>query len=103
MNLTNPHPNDGKISVAVLGATGSVGQRYVQILAGHPWFRLAEVVASERSAGRPYCEATEWRLGSAMPQYARRLPVRNSDASLESPVVFSALPGEIAGEIEQQM
>jgi aspartate-semialdehyde dehydrogenase len=87
----------------VLGATGSVGQRFVQLLADHPWFRLAEVVASDRSAGRRYAEATEWRLSANMPESARELVVKDYDAALDSPVVFSALPGEIAGEIEQRM
>jgi len=92
-----------KIPVAVLGATGSVGQRFVQLLAGHPWFRLAEVVASDRSVGRPYSEATDWRLSAEMPEDARALCVKDYDAALESPVVFSALPGDIAAEIEQRM
>jgi aspartate-semialdehyde dehydrogenase len=94
---------EARIPVAVLGATGSVGQRFVQLLARHPWFRLAEVVASDRSAGRPYREATDWRLSADMPADARDLTVKEYDAALESPVVFSALPGEIAGEIEQRM
>lgn len=94
---------DARIPVAVLGATGSVGQRFVQLLAGHPWFRLAEVVASDRSIGRPYCHAAEWRLSASMPEDAAELVVKDYDAALESPVVFSALPGEIAGEIEQRM
>src|SRR3954454_14240164 len=103
MNVISAQPKDDKISVAVLGATGSVGQRFVQLLAGHPWFRLAEVVASDRSAGRSYSEAAEWRLSSSVPQGAGDLVVKDYDAALESPVVFSALPGEIAGEIEQRM
>jgi aspartate-semialdehyde dehydrogenase len=94
---------ESRIPVAVLGATGSVGQRFVQLLAGHPWFRLAEVVASDRSVGRPYCQAAEWRLSASMPADAAELVVKDYDAALESPVVFSALPGEIAGEIEQRM
>ena len=94
---------NGKIPVAVLGATGSVGQRFVQLLAGHPWFQLAEVVASERSTGRPYCEAADWRLSAEIPVGARELLVKDYDADLDSPVVFSALPGEVAGEIEQRM
>ena len=102
MNVTNSSRN-GKIPVAVLGATGSVGQRFVQLLAGHPWFELAEVVASDRSTGRSYCEATEWRLSADMPESAHRLVVKDYDSTLDSPVVFSALPGEVAGEIEQRM
>ena len=52
------HPE--RIPVAVLGATGSVGQRFVELLADHPWFELAAVAASDRSAGRPYREAARW-------------------------------------------
>ena len=86
-----------------LGATGSVGQRFVQLLAAHPWFRVAELVASERSAGKRYREATDWRLDAVMPEIAADLRVKDYDDELESPVVFSALPGEVAGEIEQRL
>ena len=75
--------NDVRIPVAVLGATGSVGQRFVQLLAGHPWFRLAEVVASDRSAGQPYCQAAEWRLSSNLPDGAGDLVVKDYGAELE--------------------
>lgn len=92
-----------RIPVAVLGATGSVGQRFVRLLECHPWFRVAELVASERSAGRPYREATEWRLDADVPASAADLAVQGYDAPLASPVVFSALPGEVAGEIEQRL
>ncbi|MCA9879919.1 MAG: aspartate-semialdehyde dehydrogenase [Thermomicrobiales bacterium] len=92
-----------RIPVAVLGATGSVGQRFVQLLADHPWFELAEVVASDRSAGQKYAEATDWRLSADMPVSAQDLEVRDYSSELHSPVVFSALPGEVAEEIEQRM
>jgi len=95
--------SEARIPVAVLGATGSVGQRFVQLLDGHPWFQVAEVVASERSAGKCYRDASEWRLGGMVPHDAADLTVRDYDDALESPVVFSALPGEVAGEIEQRM
>lgn len=95
--------SSNRIPVAVLGATGSVGQRFVQLLADHPWFELAEVVASDRSAGQKYAEATDWRLGADMPQAAGGLEVKDYSADLTSPVVFSALPGEVAEEIEQRM
>jgi aspartate-semialdehyde dehydrogenase len=97
------NPGDERIPVAVLGATGSVGQRFVQLLANHPWFRVAELVASDRSAGRAYAEATAWRLDGEMPSDAAALTVRDYADSLDSPVVFSALPGEVAEEIEQRM
>jgi aspartate-semialdehyde dehydrogenase len=95
--------SDGRIPVAVLGATGNVGQRFVQLLANHPWFHVAEVIASERSAGKPYCEAADWRLGPRMPADTARLTILDYDAPLRSPVVFSGLPGEVAGEIEQRL
>ncbi|MFN8664676.1 MAG: hypothetical protein U0075_22550 [Thermomicrobiales bacterium] len=95
--------SSNRIPVAVLGATGSVGQRFVQLLADHPWFELAEVVASDRSAGQKYAEATDWRLSADMPQAAGGLEVKDYSADLTSPVVFSALPGEVAEEIEQRM
>jgi aspartate-semialdehyde dehydrogenase len=92
-----------RIPVAVLGATGSVGQRFVQLLADHPWFRVAEVVASERSVGKRYRDATEWRLDALMPEEAANLVVRDYGDDLASPIAFSALPGEVAGEIEQRL
>jgi aspartate-semialdehyde dehydrogenase len=94
---------DNRIPVAVLGATGSVGQRFIQLLEHHPWFRVAEVVASDRSAGKRYREAGDWRLSTQVPATAADLVVRDYDDELLSPVVFSALPGEVAGEIEQRM
>lgn len=94
---------DERIPVAILGATGSVGQRFVQLLAAHPWFRPAELVASERSAGKRYRDATDWRLDAFMPDVVADQTVRGYDAALESPVVFSALPAEVAGEIEQRL
>ena len=96
-------PRDERIPVAVLGATGSVGQRFVQLLAGHPWFRVAELVASDRSTGKRYREATDWRLDATMPEAAADLVVQDYGAALASPIAFSALPGEVAGEIEQRL
>ena len=94
---------DQRIPCAVLGATGNVGQRFVQLLDRHPWFRPAELVASERSAGRAYRDAADWRVDPEMPDSVRDLTVQSYDDNLDSPVVFSALPGEVAGEIEQRM
>ena len=94
---------DKRIPVAVLGATGSVGQRFVQLLEHHPWFRVAELVASERSVGKPYREATDWRLDAFMPECASNLIVRDYADHISSPVAFSALPGEVAAEIEQRL
>lgn len=93
-----------RIPVAVLGATGMVGQRFIELLQGHPWFELVGLGASERYGGRPYAEVTRWRLpGSEMPAAAGRLPVVTSNpVSLPGvKIVFSALPAEVAGEIEE--
>jgi aspartate-semialdehyde dehydrogenase len=95
--------SDTRIPVVVLGATGSVGQRFIQLLDAHPWFRVAELVASERSVGKCYREATDWRLNAFMPEDASRLRIKDYGDQIESPIAFSALPGEIAGEIEQRL
>lgn len=92
-----------RIDVAVLGATGSVGQRFVQLLEGHPWFRVAELVGSERSAGKRYGEVCDWRLSDAPPREAAEMRVQHYEEPVRSPVVFSALPGGIAGEVEASL
>jgi aspartate-semialdehyde dehydrogenase len=89
-----------RIPVAILGATGAVGQTFIRLLDQHPWFRVAEVAASERSAGRSYAEATRWIEG-AMPADVAGLVVQPCDpAQLTSRVVFSALDSAAAGELE---
>lgn len=89
-----------RIPVAVLGATGAVGQTFVRLLEHHPWFRLVEVAASERSAGRRYHDATHWILGD-MPGGAGALQVLPCHPSaLSAPIIFSALDAGVAGEIE---
>ena len=92
-----------RIPVAVLGATGMVGQRFIELLQEHPWFELVALGASDRHGGRPYGESTTWRLsGSDMPASVAALPVVacQPEAMPGVKIVFSALPGEIAGEIE---
>jgi aspartate-semialdehyde dehydrogenase len=91
---------DNKLNVAILGATGAVGQRFIQLLEHHPWFRVAEVVASERSAGKTYAEAANWVVDSVPPQHVGDLIVKPLGSAIESKLVFSALPKEAAVEIE---
>src|SRR6195256_426599 len=102
--LTDEAPARGarteRLPVAVLGATGSVGQRFVQLLESHPWFRLHEVVASERSAGRSYADAADWRLDTLLPTSASALEVKPLGAALESRLIFSGLDSSVAGEAE---
>lgn len=92
-----------RIPVAVLGATGMVGQRFIELLQEHPWFELVALAASEQHGGRSYAEVTRWRLpGSEMPASAAALPVVTCrpKALPAVKIVFSALPAEVAGEIE---
>ena len=71
-----------KIPVAVLGATGSVGQRFVSLLADHPWFELAVVAASKRSAGKTYADAAPWVQSTPLARRAAGLVVRSTDPGL---------------------
>jgi aspartate-semialdehyde dehydrogenase len=89
-----------RIPVAVLGATGAVGQRLVSLLDGHPLFVVAEVAASERSAGKRYGQATRWILPGDMPAAVRDLVVVPVEAELSSPVALSALDAAVADTVE---
>ena len=89
-----------RIPVAVLGATGAVGQRFVQLLQRHPWFELAAVAASDRSAGRRYADACNWVVPGDPPAAVGEMVVRALEPDLPARIVFSALPGDAAREIE---
>src|SRR4051794_22421773 len=87
--------------VAVLGATGAVGQAFIRLLANHPWFELAELTASERSAGKPYAEAARWIGADAMPPNVGQMIVQPTDPSkVSADIVFSALDSSAAGDAE---
>lgn len=91
-----------RIPVAVLGATGMVGQRFIELLQGHPWFELVGLAASEQHRRQPYGQVSRWRLGGEMPASVANLPVVPCQPE-ELPgvkIVFSALPAEVASEIE---
>ena len=90
-----------RIPVSVLGATGTVGQKFVRLLADHPWFELAAVAASSASAGRRYGEVVRGREPVPLPDRIASLTVRECAPPLEGPIVFSALDAEVAGPIEQ--
>lgn len=92
-----------KINVAVLGATGSVGQKFIELLANHPWFEISEVAASERSAGKKYKDAANWIMQSSLSERIGNMIVKPCDTSLESKVCFSALDASVAGEIESDL
>jgi len=93
----------GHVDVAILGAPGAVGQRFIQLLEGHPWLRVAAVIGSDRSAGKSYAEATNWVLTGAPPADVAALTVLPLDAEPDTPLIFSALPGEIATERELEL
>jgi len=90
----------GKIEVGILGATGTVGQRFVQLLENHPWFELAWVAASDKSAGRRYAEAAAWQLPGAPPPRAAEMTVDECRPGRGPRLVFSSMAGDLAGEIE---
>ena len=91
-----------KIPVAVLGATGTVGQHFVKLLLDHPWFELAALTASERSVGKRYAEAAKWYLSEGVPERVADIEVRPTDpkAVEDAKVLFSAMPAEEAARVE---
>ena len=92
--------SEEKIPVAILGATGSVGQKFIELLANHPWFHIAELCASDKSAGKKYKYAVDWFLSSKLPDEVGEIIVKNCEPSLKSKVVFSGLDSSVASDIE---
>src|SRR3954468_21026560 len=91
------------ISVAVLGATGSVSQRFISLLDGHPLFKVTALAASDRSVGQPYVKACHWILFDPMPAWARDMVVVPcSPEAIDAKIVFSALPADLAKDLEPQ-
>ena len=90
-----------KIPVGVLGATGAVGQKFVALLENHPWFELAELAASDRSAGKSYRDATVWRQYQPIPERLKDQTVKPCEPALDCRVVFSGLDSSVAGEVEE--
>lgn len=91
-----------KIPVAILGATGSVGQKFIELLTDHPWFEIAELAASERSAGKKYKEAAKWVMTTILSSEIGDMIVKFSRPNLKSKLVFSALDSSVAGKIETE-
>ena len=89
-----------KVPVGILGATGAVGQRFVQLLADHPWFEVVDLAASDRSAGKPYREACTWRLAGAPSEAIGALRVATCEGPFRAKVLFSGLDSSVAGEVE---
>jgi len=92
-----------QIPVAVLGATGSVGQRFISLLDNHPWFKIVALAASDRSVGQPYAQACRWVLNDPIPEFAREMVVIPATPEcIDAKIVFSALHNEIAKGLEPQ-
>ena len=86
--------------VAILGATGAVGQTFIRCLRNHPWFEIAELAASERSAGKPYADAVRWLEGEFPDELASRKVLACEPTQIRSPIVFSALDATAAADVE---
>ncbi len=92
-----------RIPVVVLGATGSVGQRFIQRLDFHPWFEVVAITGSERSAGKPYRETCRWLLSEPMPGWAANMIVQpTTPDAAQARIAFSALPASEALQVEPE-
>jgi aspartate-semialdehyde dehydrogenase len=89
-----------KIPVGILGATGLVGQRFIQMLEHHPWFEVTWVAASERSAGQTFAEAARWKLRTPIPKQVASLNVSAAEPAGAPKVIFASLDADIAKELE---
>jgi aspartate-semialdehyde dehydrogenase len=91
-----------KIPIGILGATGSVGQKFIELLSNHPWFEIKELAASELSAGKKYKDAVDWFLPSQMTEQVAEIEVKKCETNLDCKIVFSGLDSSVAGEIETE-
>jgi aspartate-semialdehyde dehydrogenase len=86
--------------IGILGATGMVGQRFIQLLENHPWFEVGWLAASDRSSGKPYGEAVRWKLDTPLPERIAAMPVSPATPEGAPRVIFAALDADIAREME---
>lgn len=93
---------DKKIPVAILGATGMVGQKFVELLTNHPWFEIAALCASERSQGKKYGDAMKWIMPTPLCSKVAEMPVLPCKPDLSCHIAFSGLDSSVAGELEEQ-
>ena len=91
-----------KFCVGILGATGVVGQRFIQLLDHHPQFEVTALAASDRSQGKPFAQACTWRLPGEMPERVKQIIVQRPAPPLDCDFVFSSLPGDIAKDAEEE-
>lgn len=91
-----------KVPVAILGATGAVGQRFIELLARHSWFQIISISASERSVGKQYKNAVNWLMSTPLPQDIGEMLITPCKPGMSCSLVFSALDSHVAGDIETQ-
>src|SRR6202140_5678462 len=101
LNKMSNNLSSGRVRVGILGATGMVGQRFVQLLANHPGFVVTALAASDRSQGKSYGEACTWRLVGDMPAFVKSLVVQPPQPPLDCDVVVSSLPSDVALSSEE--
>jgi aspartate-semialdehyde dehydrogenase len=89
-----------KYPIGILGATGMVGQRFIQLLENHPWFEIAWLAASDRSSGKKYGEAAKWRLEFPLPERIANMTVSPADSAGAPKIIFAALDSDIAKDLE---
>src|ERR1700728_79891 len=89
-----------KLPIGILGATGMVGQRYIQLLANHPWFEIAWLAASDRSSGKSYGEAAKWRLDTPLPERVAKMIVSPAEPDAAPKIIFASVDAAIAREME---
>ena len=92
---------NGKIPVGILGATGAVGQKFIKLLEGHPWFEVTEVAASERTSGKLYGDAVSWKQVTPIPEAVRSLEIKPCTPELKCRIAFSGLDANVAGQVEE--
>ncbi len=92
--MQNKHP------IGILGATGMVGQRFIQLLENHPWFEVSWLAASDRSSGKKYAEAAKWRLDTPIPDRIARMTVAPAEPQGAPKIIFAALDADIARDME---
>ncbi|NLE04227.1 MAG: aspartate-semialdehyde dehydrogenase [Crenarchaeota archaeon] len=93
--------------VAILGATGAIGQRYIELLLKHPWFKIEVLTASDRSAGKKYKDACNWTMETDLPNEIGQMPVVDSNIEAVKKagnvdLIFTSLPGDLAGPVEEE-
>jgi aspartate-semialdehyde dehydrogenase len=89
-----------RLPIGILGATGMVGQRFIQLLENHPWFEVAWLAASDRSSGKTYGEAAKWRLDTPLPDRIARMTLSPAEPEDAPKIVFASIDAAFARELE---